>query len=1335
MPGFDKLAERWRLAADEGRVPSSGDFARDFAVDWQAALAGVRESPIRSDDERSRLEQLVERSLAAAPGLAADHSLIDVFFPSNSRGEPASPVEHLRQLFQLLAGQASAVLAADALARWRDSKVVPDSVTRWIQRCRDAYQLAWPSLGADPFDGATTASAGSLIRISPLASALHQALAGTPAAIWLAVERLLEYLVPERASVSNGVSVDQSSIHSVQARPLFVSAAGVGLVGDVEVVVEPKSRWGFYLDPLSVGLTVIDLDMQSSLELAWKLSRDKLRRAQASSTENRPWRGPDSVGSAAHAICIRPKLPSGVRVLSGESAGGLLACAVYAAASRESLDPEATASVMLRSVREDLRHQTDLVESDLVVAAVDQETIAAKLHAARGVGLRSVMLEESQAQRVRAPHDLEVLGVGGTDGFLRLYELLTHGARCEEVLRDYCRKVVAEWDRRRHDPQDSERLQHYVAPHFSQLIPGAEAVDSSEEEVLRRQGGEKAIERYRLVASRGDDERVELEKLLGLSDYLCVTQDAGGGKSVFTRRVMAYLAEQGISRSAGQSTVTRPQLAVRWESHWPLDIPGALAAAVADYCQRHHVGADKVAEWALKNDRVVLILDALDQLPIQGVTVEQARKLKIGIPATTEPLRHNDTFGVPVSEQLMHWQETLADYRAREMRVRVILTGRTYAKKIPGAERLIDAHWATIRIDGFDLRQQYEYLRDVVGGPNSPPANADDAWFKTQLQPVFPRYDDCRELAAVPVVLRMVRDLHRARELKPFHTRGELYLQATRWLIRKMESDPRKLEPGFVQRLRNSTTDRAGKAVVRFADLTEFLETILAAVAYEMMIDPGQRKTYTAEGIDQISLLRQRTEEACDLTLLDDHWNLVEKAAGLTDRCILEGSTESNLCFKHRGMMEFYCGLFLAKNRRPGWVATESWQPARPGSAPQTTVVCGDPRLRPCANQEDWAWAWRFAIEFPAGRSPRDPHRLAASLSELYRRPDSGRRPTELVYRAWHLLDHDGDPQLLRQLGHSAPDDTMLVGKALRDKAAELVLPGGQQILSYFRSELPQAALAGDKVAQSLLPESELVALGLLTQGDADRRGIGEQNYVRCPASGEAGEFLMGSPEGKGCWDERPAHLVRVRALFLMLATAVTRAQYAVFDPRYALSEYYLSKAPHLNCPAIDVSWYDAFCFAKWSGGRLPTEAEWEYACRAGTATEFHFGDALNGTQANCDGNCPHGTEDKGPNLVRTMPVKMECYPANAWGLYDMHGNVWEWCGDWYQRDWYSQRRKKNGDRKASPDDGGPTVGSGRVMRGGSWFHDASYCRSAFRSNAPPSYRSIDVGLRVVRLL
>ena len=149
--------------------------------------------------------------------------------------------------------------------------------------------------------------------------------------------------------------------------------------------------------------------------------------------------------------------------------------------------------------------------------------------------------------------------------------------------------------------------------------------------------------------------------------------------------------------------------------------------------------------------------------------------------------------------------------------------------------------------------------------------------------------------------------------------------------------------------------------------------------------------------------------------------------------------------------------------------------------------------------------------------------------------------------------------------------------------------------------------------------------------------------------------------------------------------------------------------------PVEQVSWDDAVAFCeklKLSSGqaiRLPTEAEWEYACRGGTTTEFYFGNALNGTQANCDGNNPDGTTVKGPYLQKTTPVGSyaEKYP-HPWGLADVHGNVWEWCTDWYD----SEQKY-------------------RIVRGGSWSYDPGDCRAALRDYYAPDRRVNYVGFRV----
>jgi formylglycine-generating enzyme required for sulfatase activity len=136
---------------------------------------------------------------------------------------------------------------------------------------------------------------------------------------------------------------------------------------------------------------------------------------------------------------------------------------------------------------------------------------------------------------------------------------------------------------------------------------------------------------------------------------------------------------------------------------------------------------------------------------------------------------------------------------------------------------------------------------------------------------------------------------------------------------------------------------------------------------------------------------------------------------------------------------------------------------------------------------------------------------------------------------------------------------------------------------------------------------------------------------------------------------------------------------------------------------------------------RLPSEAQWEYACRAGTKTPFHFGKELTSRLANMDGERPYGTSARRPSLKRT--AKVGSYKPNAWGLYDMHGNVWEWTADWWTSDYYGKSPKR--------DPQGPEKGSSRMARGGGWNTEGVRHRAAFRGFTGARITSKEIGFRV----
>jgi len=240
----------------------------------------------------------------------------------------------------------------------------------------------------------------------------------------------------------------------------------------------------------------------------------------------------------------------------------------------------------------------------------------------------------------------------------------------------------------------------------------------------------------------------------------------------------------------------------------------------------------------------------------------------------------------------------------------------------------------------------------------------------------------------------------------------------------------------------------------------------------------------------------------------------------------------------------------------------------------------------------------------------------------------------------------------------------------------------------------------------------------------------------------EPGTFRMGADDGRlpdeltdgrphlmyGDHDERPAHDVEITQAFHIGVVQVTNAQYEEYDPDHRQCRGRLGFSVEDDEAVVFVTWYDAMEFCRWLSEkegktyRLPTEAEWEYACRGGTRTPFHTGNALPEPFLKNARQSWFPDAARGEGNAEVVPLRVGLTPVNPWGLFDMHGNVEEWCHDWYGL--YGAERQS--------DPAGPAAGDFRVTRGGSHSTLPFYLRSANRSAALPEDCTWLIGFRVV---
>ncbi|MFM7072807.1 MAG: NACHT domain-containing protein, partial [Planctomycetota bacterium] len=741
-----------------------------------------------------------------------------------------------------------------------------------------------------------------------------------------------------------------------------------GRVEPLRVRAFPEFQPGCYLDPVSLGLVCVDRSMLKSLELAW-------RRV---SSELRPLSSEDK--AAQPSLRVSPTIPNGIVQLSGGSAGAIFVCALYAAGKREELNSAVTASIGLDPAS-DSKDGTALVA--IGVRPVSPESVNAKLRAAAEAGLDRIILHTEQKARIgqtskltpiSAPGGLEIKRASSLD---EVYRQLTGNARLDRVLARYGDFKAAAWERAWTNgaARDSKRLLYYVPPAYKIERPA-------------KRGKQKASRRGRPTGITTRDKKVfervyrrtEEETLARLMELggtrLCMANAPGAGKTIFTRRLLAWASSQ-----AGRDALAggKPLLAVRWEEQslddgWPTRFRLGLAKAVDRFCAPEGVTKKAVVNWALRQGRVLVILDALDQAS---------------------------------EERIEAFRQFLALAEQNGWNLRIVVTGRPFA--VEENARLLDEKWRFGGILPFNLRQQHRYLR----GPRSQSRGGTepDAWRKRDLRGCdiirlvdalprgrgndkdavldslrswFPQYDAVRQLLGNPDALHFARILAERGELDEVTGRTSLYLRICR-----------------------STLHDAAKKVLpqKFTvDDEQRWEEILAAAGFQTMKESPRH--FRIEGRDSIQDFKDDVSERCKRPIELSEWNDLYRITCFHSRTVMREAGESVWAWPNRRMMEFYCGLHLARNSQPGWAQDRE----------HVRLRCGDRTWQVHAGDSQWFEPAMHALELPA--KPKKDKVLLATIAELFQ-PDAGarvneRRPTQLMFLALGRLREQ--PPHLREL-------------------------------------------------------------------------------------------------------------------------------------------------------------------------------------------------------------------------------------------------------------------------------------------------------------------------------
>ena len=561
-----------------------------------------------------------------------------------------------------------------------------------------------------------------------------------------------------------------------------------------------------------------------------------------------------------------------------------------------------------------------------------------------------------------------------------------------------------------------------------------------------------------------------------------------------------------------------------------------------------------------------------------------------------------------------------------------------------------------------------------------------------------PRYQTGRmsELCQNPLLLTILCIVYHDQQNLPTE-RAKLYAECIRILLQHWRHDLYE-KPDETDRDDQPAADDETEAATIVTELPPFdaesAQSVLARLAWWMHQEQGR----TSAPIDELAAEAKVALELLSASagLGQDGHVFIDRMRDETGLLAMSDDGEAHCGFLHLTFQEYLAAEYAAtegKAKELATRATDSWW--------RETALLSLRSSRPYCEEF-------FKELLKAGIAEDHPNLAEQCLNET---------------------SHPSWDQFLKVLRskRTKPQRQAAILRLLRSRSREI--PKLEAVAAKLaESDDPQVSSAAREITAAHRPAKAATLFGPVSvQASADVvRGVSPEQaggvwvedrtgitYVWIPA----GQFLMGSPENEPerYRDEGPQHAVEITRPFWLARYPITNAQYEKYmqavggkvkQPAY-WGERRFNQPEQ---PVVGVSWDEAAAFAEWAGGQLPTEAEWEYACRAGTTTAYWFGDDAEqlGEFAWYKQNCKQ----------QTQPVGVQ--PANPWGLHDMHGNVYEWCRDWLGD--YSEG--------LATDPVGPPASAYRVVRGGCWLGTARYVRAAVRDFWHPSLRDSFLGFR-----